>query len=188
MFPQRGFSLLELLVVLFVVVIITSLVTLTINSGGRDLGLDTEVGNLADVATYALDEAQLSGMDYGLLLRRRIEDGSSVYSYSWRQRRPEGWREPQPEADLFAERDFLPGLELQLTLDDLPVPEFADEASGPDAAPQIIFYSSGETTPGALEFRREDNGEVLWRAQWDLFGRFDLLRRGLVAETDADDV
>lgn len=186
--PQRGFSLLELLVVLFVVVIITSLVTLTINSGGQDLGLDTEVGNLADVAGYALDEAQLSGLDYGLLLRRRFEDGFSRYSYSWRQRRPEGWRQPQPDSELFTERDFAPGLELQLTLEDLPVPEFADDAAAPDTAPQVIFYSSGETTPGALEFRREDSGELLWRVQWDLLGRFELQRRGQAADTDGDDV
>ena len=54
---QRGFSLLELLVALIVVVLFTSLANLTINSGGQDIQLQSTVYNLADVAGYALDEA-----------------------------------------------------------------------------------------------------------------------------------
>ena len=60
---QGGFSLLELLVALFVVVIITSLVTLSVNSGGEDIELDATVKSLADVSSYALDEAQLRGVN-----------------------------------------------------------------------------------------------------------------------------
>ena len=175
---QRGFSLLELLVVLFVVVIITSLVTLTVNTGTRDRALDSEVRNLTDVATYAIDEAQISGRDYGLLLQRRFQDGREYISYSWRERRPEGWREPTVAAELFAERQFEPMVEVELFLDDLAVPEFAGDDAGRDAAPQVIFYSSGETTPGALEWRDRDSGNVLWRVEWDLIGRFTLLPFG----------
>ena len=88
---QRGFSLLELLVTLFVVVLITSLVTLNVTSGGYDIRLEAKVRNLADVASYALDEAQMLGRDYGLLLQQLDVDGEVVYSYSWRERLPEGW-------------------------------------------------------------------------------------------------
>ena len=175
---QHGFSLLELLVVLFVVVIITSLVTLTVNTGTQDRALDTEVRNLADVAAYAIDEAQFSGRDYGLLLQRRFEDGREYVSYSWRERRPEGWREPTVAADIFVERQFEPTVELELFLDDLAVPDFSDDAAGLDATPQVIFYSSGETTPGALEWRDRDSGNVIWRIEWDLIGRFTLLPFG----------
>ena len=62
--------MLELLVALLVVVLITSMVTLTVSSGGQDIRLEAKVRNLADVASYALDEAQMTGQDYGLLLQR----------------------------------------------------------------------------------------------------------------------
>ena len=77
---QRGFSLLELLVTLLVVVLITSLVTLTVGSGGQDIRLAAKVRNLADVASYALDEAQMMGIDYGLLLQRADAAGEVVYT------------------------------------------------------------------------------------------------------------
>ena len=43
---HRGFSLLELLVALFVVVIITSLVSLAVNSGGQEIQLEAKVNEL----------------------------------------------------------------------------------------------------------------------------------------------
>lgn len=46
---QAGFSLLEMLVALFVIVIVTSLVSLTISSGGQDIELEAQVRNLSDV-------------------------------------------------------------------------------------------------------------------------------------------
>ena len=64
---QRGFSLLELMVVLMVVVLVTTLVNLSVSSGGQDIQLQSQVRSLADVASYALDEAQMTGVDYGLL-------------------------------------------------------------------------------------------------------------------------
>lgn len=44
--------------------------------------------------------------------------------------------------------------------------------------PQVVFYASGETTAGAVDLRDEDSGELLWRLEWDLLGRFEVLRRG----------
>ena len=41
-----------------------------------------------------------------------------------------------------------------------------------------MFYASGETTVGAIDVRRRDSGELLWRVEWDLLGRFEVLRRG----------
>ena len=40
---QAGFSLLELLVTLIVIVLVTSLVSLTVSSGGQDIKLQAQV-------------------------------------------------------------------------------------------------------------------------------------------------
>jgi hypothetical protein len=44
--------------------------------------------------------------------------------------------------------------------------------------PQIILYASGETLPGALDMRASDNGELLWRIEWNLLGDFRALQGG----------
>lgn len=180
-----GFSLLELLVALMVVVLITSLVSLTVSSGGQDFRTDAQIRNLANVAQYAMDEAQLRGVDYGLLLSRKLdEDREPAFGYSWRERDLRGWRVPEDDAEVFVEQFFPSDLELRLELDDSPVGAPGMEADDPLAAPQVMFYASGETTPGALELLRRDSGELLWRIEWDLLGRFTLLRAGLPEDDD----
>ena len=42
----------------------------------------------------------------------------------------------------------------------------------------MVLYASGETTEGALTLYETDGGDVLWRIEWDLLGRFKVLRRG----------
>ena len=183
---QSGFSLLELLVVLFVVVVITSMVTLAVNTGNEDRKLSAEVDNLADGANFAEDEAQLSGRDYGLLLRRDFQDCQTAVSYSWRERRPEGWLSPDIAADVFEARQFDAGIDVILELEDLSAPPLAGDDEQRDETPQVIFYSSGETTPGSLVWTDARSGRVLWRADWDLLGRFDLLPGGVPLDEDGD--
>jgi general secretion pathway protein H len=184
---QGGFSLLELLVALFVVVIITSLVTLSVNSGGEDIELDATVKSLADVSSYALDEAQLRGVDMGLLLERVDNSGERVFRYRFMERTPRGWRDPEIEADIFAARTFPSTVELSLEMENSLVdlageaplaqtPSSEGEIVEPE--PQIIFYSSGEITVGIISVRLAQTGELLWTVEWDLVGRFTLLRRG----------
>ncbi len=179
---QRGFSLLELLVTLFVVVIITSLVSLNITIDGDEEELESTLRSIANVSQYALDEAQMRGVDYGLLVAREYDPDGPRYSYSWRERREEGWRPPELDRELFAGDRLPEGVELELELDDMPLVELGEdggmtqEVSG--RAPQVMFYASGEVTGGALDVRDRASGELLWRLQWDLLGRFELLRRG----------
>lgn len=175
---QRGFSLLELLVALFVVMIVTSLVTLNVNTGGQDQQLEADIRTLENLSSYALDEAQMNGSDMGLLIERVDSGRASFYRYSWRERVGQEWLLPERDRDLFVSREFPSEVELDLSLEDLPVPDFAAKTETENPAPQIVFYASGETTPGYLEFRSSDTGEILWIVEWDLLGRFKLLLRG----------
>lgn len=182
---QAGFSLLEMLVTLFVIVIVTSLVALTITSGSQDMQLEARVRSLADVAAYALDEAQLSGRDFGLLLQREQVDGQEVYSYAWRERRPTGWQQAGNGEEIFEPQTLPPDYELELQLEDSPITAvgLADTAEE-EEAPQVVLYASGETTVGSIDVRRRNNGELLWRVRWDLLGDFTILPRGEDPEDD----
>jgi len=176
---QEGFSLVELLVALIVVVLITSLVTFSFNSGGQDVRLAAEVRNLAGVAAYALDEAQMTGTDYGLLLEEESLEGEVVYSYRWLERQLDGWQPPDSGKELFDRKRFPPGIELDLELEDEPLVDLAPPDKNSDIInPQVIFYASGETTVGAIDVRAVEGGDLLWRIEWDLLGRFRLLPRG----------
>lgn len=175
---QRGFSLLELLVALFVIVLVTSLATLNVGSGSRDLELESQLRHLAGIAAFAADEAQMSGRDYGLLLRQESVAGEWVYRYAWRERRDEGWRAPQTGRELFAEGGLPPEVELQLHLEDREGSELPPLDDPARATPQVIYYASGEVTPGAIEVRDREDGDLLWRLEWDLLGRTELLPRG----------
>ena len=184
---RSGFSLLELLVALFVVMVITSLVTLNVSSGGREIELEAKVRSLADISAYALDEAQMSGVDMGLVLQRTSSGVHPVYRYFWRERRLEGWRQPELDRDIFVQGEFPEEVELQLILEDLPVPEMVADPNTATFKPQIVFYASGETTPGYLELRERTTGEILWLLEWDLLGRFTILPRGIPLADEFED-
>ncbi|QIB66414.1 GspH/FimT family pseudopilin [Kineobactrum salinum] len=178
----RGFSLVELLVALFVVVIITSLATLNVGSGNQDQLLETHMRELQNVSLFAIDEAQLSGTDMGLLLLQDSRGPATRSGYSWRERRAEGWRSPLTATDVFETRTLPPEVRLELALEDAPAVGPLVAPVGDDATPQVVFHASGETTPGQLELRHRDSGELLWRLQWDLLGRMELLQRGEPAQ------
>ena len=178
---QRGFSLLELLVALMVIVLVTTMVNLSVNSGGQDIQLESVVRNLADVGSYALDEAQMTGVDYGLLIEEEQAAGETRYSYRWLERYIDGWRDPTSGKEVFARQQLPPGIALELELEDAPVVELSlDDNKEEEEAitPQVVLYASGEATVGAINVRQLDKDELLWRIEWDLFGRFDVLRRG----------
>jgi hypothetical protein len=175
---------LELLVALIVVVLFTSLANLTINSGGQDIQLQSTVYKLAGVAGYALDEAQMTGVDYGLLLRQDQDTGETIYSYQWLERGLDGWGTPISGKELFAEQRLPPGIALELELEDAPFVELSpdDDGEAEIISPQVVFYASGEATVGTINVVQEADGELLWRIEWDLLGRFDVLRRGEAEE------
>jgi general secretion pathway protein H len=180
---QRGFSLLELLVTLFVIVLVTSLVSLNVGSGDADLELQSAMEGLANSANYALDEAQFTGTDYGLLLRLEPGDEGPVYHYRWLERGPSFWREPESGKAVFAGGQLPAGLELELILDDI-IQEEASFTELPEyPAPQVTLYASGETTPGSLTLIAADSGDIVWRVNWNLLGDFRA-RRGHALEED----
>lgn len=177
---QRGFSLLELLVALIVVVLVTTLVNLSVSSGGQDVALRAMAYELEDVATYALDEAQMTGVDYGLLLEEDEKAGVVTYRYRWLERKVDGWGDPASGKDVFRQGQMPPGITLEVELEESPLVELSldDDENDERLSPQVVFYASGETTPGALEIRQADSGDVLWRIEWDLLGDFKVLPRG----------
>ena len=178
---QSGFSLLEILVVIFVIVMLTSMVTLNVGSGGQDIKLESQLRGLVDTAHYAIDEAQFTGLDYGLRVEQQYAQEGSQFLFRWQERRIDGWQEPNSGKEIFVTQTLPPEVALELEIEQSPFEETETDEETVQH-PQIVLYSSGETTVGAINIRQVEGGELLWRIEWDLLGRFKLLNRGVPEE------
>jgi len=179
---EPGFSLLELLLTLVIIGLIASLAGLSVSSGRRPHQVDAALNQFADVAEYAMDEAQLSGIDLGLLFQRRQDDEGEVFSYQWLMRDGQEWRVAPFDADAYGERDLPRDLDVLVEVEesfvDIPGRSADRSDESKPLQPQVIFYSSGEATPGMMSWRERETGELLWELEWDLLGRLSLRRAG----------
>ena len=94
-FSQRGFSLIELLVAVFVIVLLTGVVSLNVGRGGAALELESEVRHLSGLLAFASAEAGLSAADHGLFIARDSDIGSLGYEGIWLRRFDQGWTAPR---------------------------------------------------------------------------------------------
>lgn len=149
--PARGFSLLELLVVLVVVGVVMGGVTIAINQGGPEKELNDIVEKFTAYADYASEMAVITGKPIGLLLEppgwqeNPLEAG---WRYRWQMMTLEGW---QDYADLPA-MDLPKYINLYVTVEgDLWEWEDAPEVR----LPIIAFYPGGDATIFEIEFALE---------------------------------
>ena len=175
---QRGFSLIEMLAVVFVVVLLTSLVSRNVGAGGADISRENKVRDVAAMLSYALTEAELSGTDHGLFIHR-LAEGETAYQGLWLRRYDQGWAPPISRNDAFDDLQFEPGIDLELRLDEQPLVDFEVLEEEVNPPPQIILFAGGEVTPGELTWIDDRTGDLLYTLRWDLFGRMEFMPKGL---------
>ena len=135
---ERGFSLLELLVVLLIVGITLTMATLAIGPllGRND---DDEAARLGAVLQLAREQAVLQGIEHGLEL---TTDGYRLLALEEQRWVPLGdaaWR-PRTLPDRIRLRLEIEGRGVALR-------------EKPTGEPQLLLFSSGETTPFAIELQ-----------------------------------
>lgn len=183
-----GFSLLELLIALFIVGLIVSVAGLSVSSGSRPYQIEAALNEFMDIAEYALDEAQMRGVDLGLSLQQDLDNGTTVFYYQWLERYERNrWRLARFDEDAFGERMLPFGIDVALEVEqgDINLQEDPEDEEN-QLRPQAIFYSSGETTPGTMTWVEPQTQEILWELEWDLIGRLSKRRRGEVDPEDED--
>jgi general secretion pathway protein H len=149
---QRGFTLVEILVVVVIIGIMIAVVTLSAGLAHGDRELETERDRLVALIDHLRDQATLQNREYGL---RCVDGGYQFLVYDAREQL---WIEG--EDDLLRERKLPEGLELRLWIEGqrvaLPDPDALLEAE--DISPQILLYSSGDMNLFELQLRREQGG------------------------------
>lgn len=149
---HRGFSLIELLVVIVIVGIVTSIALLSLGLLGNDRDLQTEARRLISLIEVAQDEAMMQGREFG------VELMAGGYRFVEYDPFTNEWTELIGD-DTFRLRQLPEDVEFDLFLEEKRIvlttdpAEFksADENNSfgptPDYAPHILIFSSGEHTP-----------------------------------------
>ena len=164
---SRGFTLVEILVVVVIMAIVISLAVLSMNSGGRDTQLDEETRRLEGLVGLLHERALLEGRDFGL----RIEP--AAYEFVVYESRRDRWVPLNQERE-FRHRTLPKGVSFELQLDaQVVVLKAVDRQLSTDAqtpAPQVAIAASGEGTPFRLTLQR-DGSQVRASVSGDALGK-----------------
>ena len=169
-----GFTLLEILVVVVIIVIFTSVVALSVRTVGMERKLKEEALRLTSLLELASDEAVLSGRDLGL----RVEPEGYRFllfdypSGSWYPLDADRVLRPRPFPEQTVTELYLEGLRI-----DLSEGMIGDDGQLLETPlPQILILSSGELTPFTLRLNHEQSAvpfDVVGSADGDVEVRSD---------------
>ena len=148
---SKGFTLVEILVVVVIMAVVISLAVLSIGVTGRDAQLDEESRRIEGLVGLLHERALLEGRDFGM----RIEP--TAYEFVVYEPFRDRWL-PMDQEREFRHRDLAKGLSMQLQLDsqNVVLKQIDRHLSGDKTAPrpQLAIAASGEGTPFRLTLQR----------------------------------
>lgn len=147
----RGFSLLELMVVVVIIGVFAGAVVLSLRIVGSDREIEQEILRLRSLIDLLREESLMQSRDFGLLF---TETGYRFYIYDYQQL---AWVEPADDR-LLREHSLRPPLNMSLTIEErrlvlAPTFESLEEKEKPE--PQVMILSSGELTPFETDIYRD---------------------------------
>ena len=169
----KGFTLLEVLMVVLVVGILSAVVLLGLNPGGPERRLNDEAERLASLLSLASSEAVMQNREYGLSLN------AAGYRFLCLDDQTRRWSDCAGDK-LFREHDLPEGLEIRvlngsrLSLPPAPVVASSlasQDQAAPELQPDVLLLSSGEASPAELEIRVTDDPAAKITIRVDEIGR-----------------
>ena len=145
---SKGFTLVEILVVVVIMAVVISLAVLSIGVTGHDAQLDEETRRIEGLVGLLHERALLEGRDFGM----RIEP--TAYEFVAYDALRDRWS-PMDQEHEFRHRKLPKGVSFQLQLDSqIVVLKAVDRNLVSSATPPIA--ASGEGTPFRLTLEREE--------------------------------
>ncbi|WP_372957564.1 type II secretion system minor pseudopilin GspH [Marinobacter sp.] len=165
---EAGFTMIEILVVLVLVGLLASLAIVNLGGGSEQREMNSKVRELYVLMQTASEQAILNNEELGLVVD---EQGYRFLVYNEQEQQ---WRSESER--LFRGRDFPEWMSVTLFSED-DIPAMArddDEDSEGRLQPDIVFYSSGETTPFELEFLATPSPDQRYRLVADGLDQIEL--------------
>lgn len=147
---RSGFTLVEILVVIFIIALIITMVGLRGGGARERQALREEAQRLRQLVTLAAEESVLGSRQVGIVFQA---DG-----YRFLLLDGQRWREMDDDGFLRA-RQLPGGITLELHIEGAAEPLIAVADGGATVAPQVMLLSSGEATPFVVELRNRSGGQ-----------------------------
>lgn len=146
--PARGFTLLELLVVIVIIGVVITMVTLSVGTRNRETVLSEQARRLAALVGMAGEQAIMSSEQYGV---RFSPDGYRFLVL-------DGTKWHPVNDNLLRPRRLDAGMKLALEVsgESVRLPARRD-----DLKPHVFLYSTGERTPFTVTLRIGSDGPVV---------------------------
>ncbi len=150
-FAQRGFTLIEIMVVMLIIGIMVAGMVLSIGVAHGDRELEKERDRILGLTSFMREQAALQNREYGM---RCFVGGYEFLVYD-----PHKSMWQRVDDDRLMRVRILPhGLDFELAVDGRPIVLPPQEAQPDELSPQVLLYSSGELSLFELTLRREPAG------------------------------
>ena len=143
----RGFTLVEILVVVTIIAVVTAGIVLSVSVTGRDRDLERESDRLLALFNYVREQAELQTREFGIMFQ---DDGYEFLTYDTRR---DSWRSVF-EDDALRARRLPDGLGFRLSVDARPV-VLNRPKDAKDKTPQVMIFSNGDLSTFAATLERE---------------------------------
>jgi general secretion pathway protein H len=171
-----GFTLIELMVVVFIVGLVTAGAIIAFSGQRNDTELEREAQRLDALLDYAREQAELQTRDYGFRVNSRS------YSFVVFDVLQNQWRLVD-EDDALRERKFPEGIRPQLAVEGRTIVLDKKNPGIDDFKPQVMIFANGDLSSFEISLRR-DGGEDMARVYTNEQNNIRLLLPGEVEQKD----
>ena len=147
-----GFTLIEIMIVVFIIGLITAAAVITFGGDRRDTELDKEAQRLDALFDYVREQAELQTRDYGFRVNAK---GYSFVTFDVLQNQ---WREAG-EDDALRLREFPEGILPEVVVEGRAIVLDRKEPSVKDFKPQIMIFANGDLSSFEVSLQREGGSD-----------------------------